>query len=178
MVLVCDRSHEGMDGALYIEEMVDSLVKVSAQSCGLLHDFDKEQVYNVKEVGSGIEEDRLVLVSEGDGKMVLGGDSAYDDTDLVADTMVLHDTVFRVHNVVDIHTQGYVLWHLYEMLLHSDDELAYVLIDAGMGIHVHEEVSLQAVSGEHYKELSVQPACNVVNQHVVLHMKNELVLSG
>ena len=125
-----------MDGALYIEDLVDSLVNVLLGSCGLLYDFDKDPLHNVKAVGSGIEEDRLVLVSEGDGKMVLGGDIVYGDTDSVVDTLVLRGIVSRVHNVVDIRTQTYVLGQVYEVLLHSDDELVYVLIDACMGIYV------------------------------------------
>jgi hypothetical protein len=132
----------------------------------------------VKAVGSDIEEDRLVIVFGGDGKLVLVGDMDYDDTDSVVDTLVLNDIVSRVHNVVDIHTQAYVLRQVYEVLLHLDDELAYVLIDAGMELHVNEEVSLQAVSGEHHTELEVPEACNEENQHVLLHMQNELVLSG
>ena len=109
----------------------------------------------MKVVDSGMEVGILALVFESDGRMVLAGDTEYDDTDSVADTLALHGIVFQGNNGVDIHTQVYVLGQLHEILLHCGDHLGCVLVDAGMRRNVPEGVFLPNVFGEHYMALAV-----------------------
>ena len=175
-VLVRDEGQERTGLARYIEELVDILAAVSGQSCGRLHDFYKDQEHDMKVVDSGMEVGILALVFENDGRMVVDGDTEYDGTDSVADTLALHGIVFRVHNGLDIHSQVYVLGQFHEMLQHCGDELECLLVDAGMGRNAPEEFFLPNVFGEHYMELAVQDACNEAYQHVVMYMENALVL--